>query len=53
MIVRRQRDVKAHRAMIELYQRMPLPLQRAKMMREQLGFALNRDKRLEPPKAEG
>ena len=43
MIVRRQRDVKAHRAMIELYQRMPLPLQRAKMMREQLGFALNRE----------
>ena len=36
------RDVKAHAAMIELYQRMPLPLQRAKMMREQLGFALNR-----------
>jgi MAP3K TRAFs-binding domain len=39
------RDVKAHRAMIELYYRMPLPLQRAKMMREQLGFALNRDGR--------
>jgi len=39
------RDVKAHRAMIELYHRMPLPLQRAKMMREQLGFALNRDGR--------
>ena len=39
------RDVKAHRAMIELYQRMPLPLQRAKMMREQLGFALNREGR--------
>ena len=43
MIIRRQRDVKVHRAMIELYQRMPLPLQRAKMLREQLGFALNRE----------
>ena len=31
--------------MIELYHRMPLPLQRAKMMREQLGFALNREGR--------
>src|ERR1700674_153992 len=41
------RDVKAHRAMIELYHRMPLPLQRAKMMREQLGFALNREGRFE------
>jgi hypothetical protein len=39
------RDVKAYRAMIELYERMPLPLQRAKMMREQLGFALNREGR--------
>ncbi len=39
------RDVKAHRAMIELYQRMPSPLQRAKMIREQLGFALNREGR--------
>ena len=33
--------------MIELYQRMPPPLQRAKMMREQLGFALNREGRFE------
>ena len=33
--------------MIELYDRMPLPLQRAKMMREQLGFALNREGRFE------
>ncbi len=41
------RDVKAHKAMIDLYQRMPLPLQRAKMMREQLGFALNREGRFE------
>lgn len=41
------RDVKAHAAMIELYARMPLPLQRAKMMREQLGFALNREERFE------
>jgi tetratricopeptide (TPR) repeat protein len=39
------RDVKAHAAMIALYQRMPPPLQRAKMMREQLGFALNREGR--------
>lgn len=39
------RDVKAHAAMIDLYHRMPLPLQRAKMMREQLGFALNREGR--------
>lgn len=39
------RDVKAHAAMIELYERMPLPLKRAKMMREQLGFALNREGR--------
>ena len=33
--------------MIELYQRMPPPLQRAKLMREQLGFALNRAGRFE------
>jgi tetratricopeptide (TPR) repeat protein len=41
------RDVKAYDAMIRLYERMPLPLQRAKMMREQLGFALNREGRFE------
>lgn len=41
------RDVKAYSAMVELYARMPLPLQRAKMMREQLGFALNREGRFE------
>jgi len=41
------RDVKAHAAMIDLYNRMPPPLQRAKMMREQLGFALNREGRFE------
>jgi cell division septum initiation protein DivIVA len=41
------RDVEAHTAMIELYDRMPPPLQRAKMMREQLGFALNRAGRFE------
>jgi hypothetical protein len=41
------RDVKAHAAMIDLYGRMPPPLQRAKMMREQLGFALNREERFE------
>jgi tetratricopeptide (TPR) repeat protein len=41
------RDVAAYTAMIDLYERMPLPLQRAKMMREQLGFALNREERFE------
>jgi MAP3K TRAFs-binding domain len=41
------RDVKAYDAMIELYDRMPRPLQQAKMMREQLGFALNRKGRFE------
>jgi tetratricopeptide (TPR) repeat protein len=41
------RDVKAHKAMIDLYERMPLPLKRAKMMREQLGFALNREGRFQ------
>jgi tetratricopeptide (TPR) repeat protein len=41
------RDVKAHAAMIALYDRMPLPLKRAKMMREQLGFALNREGRFD------
>jgi tetratricopeptide (TPR) repeat protein len=41
------RDVKAYAAMIDLYDRMPPPLQRAKMMREQLGFALNRVERFE------
>jgi tetratricopeptide (TPR) repeat protein len=39
------RDVKAYQAMIDLYARMPLPLQRAKLLREQLGFALNREER--------
>jgi len=39
------RDVKAHQAMIDLYARMPLPLQRAKLLREQLGLALNREER--------
>jgi hypothetical protein len=39
------RDVKAHAAMIALYDRMPPPIKRAKMMREQLGFALNREGR--------
>ena len=36
------RDVEAYAEMIELYDRMPAPLQRAKMIREQRGFALNR-----------
>jgi hypothetical protein len=41
------RDVKAYGAMIDLYNRMPGPLQQAKMMREQYGFALNRDGRFD------
>jgi MAP3K TRAFs-binding domain len=41
------RDVEAHAAMVALYERMPPPLQRAKLMREQLGFALNRAERFE------
>ena len=41
------RDVKAYSGMIELYNRMPPPLQRAKMMREQFGFALNREERFD------
>jgi hypothetical protein len=39
------RDVKAYQSMIALYQRMPPSLQRAKMMREQLGLAFARDGR--------
>ena len=41
------RDVKSYQSMIKLYDRMPPPLQRARMMREQLGFALNRDGRFD------
>src|SRR5262249_950512 len=41
------RDVKSYAVMIALYDRMPLPLQRAKLLREQLGFALNREGRFE------
>src|SRR5262249_2712537 len=41
------RDVKAHGAMIELYDRMPAPLQQAKLMREQYGVALNREGRFD------
>jgi len=41
------RDVKAYSAMIDLYNRMPPPLQQAKMMREQFGFALNREERFD------
>jgi hypothetical protein len=39
------RDVKAHKEMIDLYRRMPGPLQRARIVREQYGFALNREGR--------
>lgn len=41
------RDVEAYSAMIELYTRMPEPLKRAKLIREQYGFALNREQRFE------
>ena len=41
------RAVKAHDAMIALYKRMPEPLRRSKMIREQYAFALNREKRHE------
>jgi hypothetical protein len=37
------RDVKAHKEMIEPYGRMPEPLQRARVVREQYAFALNRE----------
>jgi hypothetical protein len=37
------RDVEDHAGMIELYGRMPPPLQRARIIREQFGFALNRE----------
>jgi hypothetical protein len=39
------RDVTAYAAMIDLYDRMPKPLQHARIVREQLAFALNREKR--------
>jgi hypothetical protein len=39
------RDVKNYAGMIELYKRMPPPLQRARITREQLAFALNREGR--------
>jgi hypothetical protein len=39
------RDVKNYKGMIELYDRMPAPLKRARITREQLAFALNREGR--------
>jgi tetratricopeptide (TPR) repeat protein len=36
------RDLKAYQDMVDLYARMPAPLQRTQMVREQLGLALNR-----------
>jgi hypothetical protein len=39
------RDVENYNGMIELYKRMPPPLQRARITREQYAFALNRAKR--------
>ena len=38
------RDVKAHADMIALCGRMPAPLKRTRMVREQLAFALNRER---------
>ena len=40
------RDVKSYTGMIELFNRMPPPLQRARIMREQYAFALNREEPL-------
>jgi MAP3K TRAFs-binding domain len=37
------RDVKAHAEMIALCERMPAPLRRTRLVREQLAFALNRE----------
>ena len=45
------RDVKAYPAMIELYERLPEPLKRAKLMCEQYGFALNREERFDKAEA--
>jgi len=39
------RAVEAHQDMLDLYQRMPPPLQRTRMVQEQRGFALNRLRR--------
>ena len=36
------RDVKGYQEMVDLYARMPKPLQQARMVQEQYGFALNR-----------
>jgi len=36
------RDLKAYQDMLDLYARMPEPLQRTRLVREQLGLALNR-----------
>ena len=45
------RDVEAYSAMIELYERLPEPLKRAKLMCEQYGFALNREERFDKAEA--
>jgi hypothetical protein len=45
------RDVKSYAAMIELFSRMPPPLQRARIMREQYAFALNREGRSQEAEA--
>jgi len=36
------RAVKAHQEMVDLYEKMDQPLQKTKLVREQLGFAMNR-----------
>ena len=45
------RDVKSYTGMIELFYRMPPPLQRARIMREQYAFALNREGRSQEAEA--
>jgi hypothetical protein len=42
------RAVKAHKEMVDLYELMDKPLQKTKMVREQLGFALNRIEKRKP-----
>src|SRR6266545_7547361 len=45
------RDVKSYAGMIELFNRMPTPLRRARIMREQYAFALNREGRSQEAEA--
>jgi hypothetical protein len=41
------RDVQSYEEMVAFYDRMPLPLQKTRLMQEQLGFALGRLKRFD------